>query len=413
MIANALRGVPVPGSQVLTASRVPLYAYAIAATYAAFLVSVFTAGTWIVDAKGVPVYTDFTSQWIGAVQAAHGRAESLYEPNKFVAAQASLAGQSDFFYPNWPYPPTYLLVLVPFTVFPYLFAFVGWETATLVGCIGVIYGIVRRPAAIPLVLAWPYSAWNLLAGQNGFLTASLLGAGLFLLKRKPVLAGVFIGGLTYKPQFGLLLPVALLATGLWPAVASAATTTVLLAAASAVAFGAGVWISFPRQLLSQTGLNLFADADSAWGYLQTVYGLVRSLHGGAAVAWLAQGLATLAAAVLVWSVWRSAAAFSLKAAILSAATIIATPCAFAYDMATIVVPAAFLVRDQLQRGFLKGEQLVITGLFLGLVALLVFLRDPPQGIVFGSLPIAPLILITVLTLALRRLRYRESEVVLQ
>jgi len=31
------------------------------------------------------------------------------------------------------------------------------------------------------VLAWPFTAWNFLAGQNGFLTASLLGAALVLL----------------------------------------------------------------------------------------------------------------------------------------------------------------------------------------------------------------------------------------
>ena len=48
-------------------------------------------------------------------------------------------------------------------------------------------------------------------GQNGFLTAALLGGALHWLDRRPWLAGVLIGCLAYKPQFGVLIPVALLA----------------------------------------------------------------------------------------------------------------------------------------------------------------------------------------------------------
>jgi hypothetical protein len=36
-------------------------------------------------------------------------------------------------------------------------------------------------------------------GQNGFLTAALLGGALHLLDRRPWLAGLLIGGLAYKP----------------------------------------------------------------------------------------------------------------------------------------------------------------------------------------------------------------------
>ncbi len=70
---------------------------------------------------------------------------------------------------------------------------------------------MRRREAIALVLASPLTAWNFIAGQSGFLTAAFLGGALLFLERRPVVAGVFIGGLTYKPQFGILLPVALIA----------------------------------------------------------------------------------------------------------------------------------------------------------------------------------------------------------
>jgi hypothetical protein len=213
-----------PTLRFLTASRLHLYGYAVAAVYAVFLFSVYNAGTWILDTKGMPIYTDFACAWIAALEAMHGQAASLYDPAKFVEMQAALVGTSNEIYPNWPYPPTFLLILAPFAVLPYLYAFIAWDTITLLGCVTVVHAITRRPAAIALALACPFTAWNFLAAHNGFLTASLLGASLLSLERQPVLAGVFVGCLTCKPQFGVLFPIALVAARQWRTIASAGIT---------------------------------------------------------------------------------------------------------------------------------------------------------------------------------------------
>src|SRR5262249_47044662 len=152
------------------------------------------------------------------------------------------------FYAIWPYPPTFLFILAPFALLPYLTAFLTWDLVTLTGCVAVVCLIVKRRPAIALVLASPFTAWNFFAGQNGFLTALLLGASLLFLERRPVVAGVFIGWLTYKPQFGILLPVALVAANQWRAAASAAATFAFFGVASTAIFGAGVWGGFARSL---------------------------------------------------------------------------------------------------------------------------------------------------------------------
>jgi len=386
----------------LTASRLRLYGCAVAAIYACFFVSVYRAGSWIVGSVGAPVYTDFACGWIAAVQALNGQAASLYDPASFTAVQAAFVGPREDLYPNWPYPPTFLLIMAPFAALPYFYAFVAWDVMTLLGCLIVVYAIIRRPAAIAVVLASPFTAWNFLAAQNGFLTASLVGASLLALERRPALAGVLIGCLTYKPQFGVLFPVALVAAKQWRAIASAAITTALLAGASLAMFGAGAWGAFPRELLAQTDLNLLAGPDGNWGYLQSVYGLARTFLGGARLASLAQGLTTLAAAIVVWVVWRSRTRFSLKAAILSAAALIATPYAFAYDMAALMIPAAFLARDQINRGWLAGEPAVAVGLFGAALALLVILGDAPGRVTFGSTPTGVFAALVLSGLILRR-----------
>jgi len=369
---------------ILDGRRLQVYGYAVAAVYALFLVSVYRAGTWIISSGGLPIYTDFACAWTATVQALHGDAASLYDPAEFVKVQAALVGSRDYFYPNWPYPPTFLLILAPFTVLPYLFSFVTWDLITLLGLIVVVYLIVRRPPAIALVLASP-----------------------LVLERQPVLSGVFIGCLTYKPQFGILLPIALAASRQWRAFGSAAATAAMLAAASMASFGAGVWAAFPRQLVAQSNINFFAGSDSDWGYLQSVYGLIRTLHGGAALACLAQGATALALAILIWIVWRSSIRYSLKAATLSAAALVATPYAFAYDMAALAIPVAFLIRDQMRAGLLRGEKPILVGLFGVSLAALITFGDRPGGITFGSTPIGALVTIALLGLILKRVLLRQ------
>jgi hypothetical protein len=378
---------------IFSARRLQAYGCVLATVYTVLLFGLFKAGAWIVDSRGVPVYSDFIDPWLAGVQALHANTALLYNPDEFLKLQETLVGPKDYFYPNWPYPPTFFFVLIPFAMLPYVYAFVAWDLITLIGCIAVVHRIVRERAAIALALASPFTAWTLFAGQNGFLWAALLGASLLLLERRPMLAGALIGCLTWKPQFGILLPLALAAAKEWRAFASAGMTAVFLAGASIAAFGIAAWEAFPRELASQAGEIFDRAGRENWGYIQTVYGLVRTLHGGAALAWTAQGVTTAGGATIVWLVWRSTARYSLKAATLSAATLIATPYAYATDLAAIVIPAAFLAADQLQCGLWRGEQTLMLALF---GASLVILATA------GSTPLGPVIMFGLLAVILRR-----------
>jgi arabinofuranan 3-O-arabinosyltransferase len=393
---------------IFAAWRLRAYSLGIAVVYAVVFIHVYRGGGWIVTSEGAPIYTDFITGWVAGVQALRGNVAALYDPGEFLKIQTALLGSQPFFYPNWPYPPTFSLIMAPFSVLPYFWSFVTWTFLTLLGCLVVVYLIVRRSPAIALVLASPFTLWNILPGQNGFLLASLLGASLFFLESQPVVAGIFIGCLTYKPQFGILLPVALVAAKQWRAVASAVATAALLAGVSVAAFGASAWEAFPRGLLQQFGVVLKAeglpDAAANWGYLQSVYGLIRYLHGGATLAWVGQAFVALSAATIVWLVWRSPTRYALKAATLSAAALLASPYAFAYDMAAVAIPFAFLAKDQMRCGMLRGEQTILLGLFSAVLTLLVVFRDPPDGIPFGSLPgLGPAVLIVLLSIILRRI----------
>jgi arabinofuranan 3-O-arabinosyltransferase len=384
---------PPPLLGIFASWRLQAYGYTLAAFYVACLVYVYWLGAWLVNAGGVPLYHDFTNIWVAATEALHGKAAAVYDQAAQMKAQEALVGAGQAVFSTWPYPPIYLLFLAPLGALFYVPAFITWQLATLLGCVAAVYFIVHRREAIALVLASPFTVCNVLTGQSGFVTTALLGGSLLFLERRPVLAGVFIGCLTYKPQFGILLPLALAAANQWRAFVSAAVTALILTGASIAAFGTGPWIAFPEELAAQANGTVFGNATNQWGYFQTVYGLIRYLDGSPTLAWLAQGLATFGTAVIVWFVWRSSVRYALKAATLSAGALIATPYAFGYDLAAIVIPFAFLANDQIDRGLLKGEQTIMLGLFAGSFSVL------PAA---GRSPIGALITLTLFYLILRR-----------
>jgi alpha-1,2-mannosyltransferase len=101
-----------------------------------------------------------------------------------------------------------------------------------------------NPLWLVLALAFPAVFINLGHGHNGFLTAALIGAALVTLDRRPLLAGVLLGLIAYKPQFGILFPLVLAATARWRTFAAAAATVAALALITTLAFGISVWDAF-------------------------------------------------------------------------------------------------------------------------------------------------------------------------
>jgi hypothetical protein len=94
---------------------------------------------------------------------------------------------------------------------------------------------------------------------------------------------------------------------------------------------------------------------------------------------------------------------------LSAGALVATPYAFAYDMAALAIPVAFLAKDQIECGLLKGEPITMIALFGGTLAALVVLGDAADHITFGSVPLGPFVVITLLAMILRRACYWSSQ----
>jgi hypothetical protein len=258
--------------------------------------------------------------------------------------------------------------------FPYAVAFIGWGAASLVPYLAVMRAIVGRPFGLLLAMAFPVVLTNTLVGQNGFLTASLIGGALYLMPARPILSGICLGLLSYKPQYGLLFPLVLIAASQWTVFVTATIVAVAMALASWLAFGTESWQAFFHwmPMFSQAFLT---EGRAPWWKLQSLFALVRYFGGTEQLAWTFQWIMTGSVAVGLVLMWRSRVSYPLKAAALAAGTLLTTPYLFMYDMMVLAVPVAFLVRMGLATGFRRYEVAALTCAFL-LIASFSFLGLP-------------------------------------
>lgn len=329
---------------------------------------------WIYDPNGLGIPTDFVNVWAAGRLVLDGHPAQAYDWDIQKQVELALLGQDFIGYFAWHYPPPFLFVASMLAQFPYSVAFIGWVSASFLPYLAMMRAIVGRPFGLMLAAAFPMVFNNTLVGQNGFLTAALIGGTLYLLPVRPVLAGVCLGLLSYKPQYGLLFPIVLIAASQWTVFFTAGLVAVAMAFASWLAFGTESWQAFLHwmPMFSQAFLT---EGKATWWKLQSIFSLVRYLGGSEYLAWIFQWVLTASVAVVLTLMWRSRVSYPLKAAALAAGTLLTTPYLFMYDMMVLAVPVAFLVRLGLRTGFRRYE-LPALGCALALVVSFVFLGQP-------------------------------------
>jgi arabinofuranan 3-O-arabinosyltransferase len=345
---------------------------------AVFFPTAFFAHWWIFDEKGLGIPTDFVNVWSAGKLVLDGHPALAYDWDIQKQVQVAVLGQSYQGNFAWHYPPPFLFVASLLAHFPYTVAFIGWAAVSLVPYLAVMRGIVGRPFGLLLALAFPVVLTNMLVGQNGFLTASLIGGTLYLMPARPVLSGICLGLLSYKPQYGLLFPLVLIAASQWTVFFTAGAVAVAMALASWLAFGTESWQAFFHwmPMFSQAFLT---EGRAPWGKMQSIFAVVRYFGGTEPLGWLFQWIMSATVAVVLTLVWRSRISYPLKAAALATGTLLITPYLFLYDLMVLAIAMAFLVRIGLSKGFERHE-LPALGLA---VALLMFypLVGAPTGFV--------------------------------
>ena len=337
----------------LTPARMRGYSLILLASSALAIIVWIALSDGLVDRNGKPIGTDFSNVYAAGTLGWAGKAADAYVPALQHAAEKAVFGDATPFF-GWHYPPFFFVVAFAVAALPYAWGLLAWMVAGLAAYLATIRAILPRDGIWLIALAFPAVFVNIGHGQNGFLTTALLGCALQVMDRRPWLAGVLIGLLAYKPQFGVLIPLALLASGRWPTIIAAAATVIAIAIVTTLCLGTGIWQAF----LGSTAFTQHVVLElggTGWEKIQSIFSAVSAWGASVPVAYTAQATLGVALAVSIVWLWRSDAAFDLKASALATASLLATPYVLDYDLVVLALSIAFFVRHGLARGFRDWE----------------------------------------------------------
>ena len=298
------------------------------------------AVTWLIDllqqtreglsnGLGRPFGDDFVNYWSGAFLAFHGRVAEVYDFAAFHAFEQSVTAQSIQYY-HYSYPPVLPLLTLPLAVIPYVPALFVWLGATWYAFYRAL-NLTGHAGALLLSLAVPALFISAVGGQNGAMTAALLGGGLMLVDRRPIIAGILFGMMIYKPHLALMLPFALLAGRRWLVALVTGATAVLLVVASVAVYGVDAWLHY-RHNIDLLRTVILEDGTGVSHRMVSVFVFARHFGVGAAMSYGWQAVGALVAAVFIARSWWRDDPAHIRNAVLIIGTCLATPYLQDYDL---------------------------------------------------------------------------------
>lgn len=295
---------------------------------------------------------DFLGFWVASSLTLAGEPATVYQTSQFYAALAKVAGHQ--YTAPWFYPPTCLLLIAPLALLPYYVSLASWLTLTFSGYLLVVRCIAPHPTAIWLALAFPGALMNLNYGQNGLFSTALFGGGLLLLESSPILAGMLFGLLSYKPNYFVLIPVALLAGRYWRALGSTLISAILLALASGLILGWDTWGAFWH--IRHIPLQAMGKGIAALQAMPTMFAVTRALGGSIFAAYALQGVVMAAAISAVVWVWLRRTPMAIRISVLTLGSLLFTPFGYEYEFARLAIPLAWIGWEGYREGWQLGEK---------------------------------------------------------
>ena len=314
------------------------------AVAAAYLLTISWSEPIPRDATSLVVGRDYMNFWMYGRAAATANPGRFYDPVLYNQELRTLLG-ANYFGHNWSYPPNIMLIAAPFGRLPYLAGLFIWTALGLATFLLVAQRTLTDTRVLIALVFSPAAVLCVISGQSSLLTAAIFIASFSCLDTRPLIAGILIGCLSLKPQIGLLFPVLLMASSRWRTFAAAATTTIAIAAATAILFGPQVWIDFVQKGLPIQNQLMVDDRLILAPFMPTSFMNLREAGAGYALAMTVQaGIALLAILPVFWAYrFRRNVDPQLLAALFLACSVAAVPYLLSYDLLPLTCAAVFLL----------------------------------------------------------------------
>jgi alpha-1,2-mannosyltransferase len=296
------------------------------------------SGSGYADPLGKPIGSDFSGFWATSLMVLSGEAAQVYDDNKIFAVEKSITGM-DYKNPI-PYPPIWFLIVAPLALLAYIPSLILWLTLTFLTFSYVTYRCAPHTLTIWLTFSFPGTFQNVIHGQNGFLTTSILGLAMLMIDKYPLMAGLVLGLLSFKPHLVMIIPLFLFAGRSWRTLLGLSISVSLLSLTSVILFGLDPWFSFFEKIPFMLYLlkNEFLQMHQV---VSTVGALLLMGLPYKAAIWIHLLLSVIAIG-LTFLAWYKDEQLYIKHSLLVLTILLVTPYAHSYDLTLLALPICWL-----------------------------------------------------------------------
>lgn len=290
----------------------------------------------------MPKGADFVAFWTAGALLADGEPQAVYSP------RGIQDGQREFYPGRWRYrglyPPPIYQVMQAASPLGYLrgaqvylllgAALIGLGAWLLVVALGL--GPPARGLAVLAAATGPFAVMALLTGQNAGIWLTLLGGGILLMRRgRGLAAGLVLGLLCAKPQFGAVVAAWLVLTGQGRALLGFVLGGAALVAVSVAWGGTEPWIAW-LDFATGDHLTTFAPLPYRSISLPALVTLpLRGWPGAVPLSRALSGLGLVSALVLARGAFQlvpADARWPLRAGLVLSALLLSLPHMMEYDL---------------------------------------------------------------------------------
>ena len=316
-----------------------------------------------VDWRGRPLGTDFISFWSASDMVWQGRAADVYVLKHHAAEQLTLFPHiKQYGYTAFLYPPTFLLLCLPLALVPYFWSLFIWLSLTGYACWRGVKKFLPDKTPWVVIAGFPAGFGTILHGQNAFLSCALFAQGVYFFNKNPVLSGIFLGLLCFKPHLVLCVPVVMVVARQWRALWAFMATVCLFALVSWGVFGAATWEGFIQNIPFAT--DVLEKDYVGYAKMVSIFAAVRLLHGSVLLSWICQiSVNILVLSVLIHIAMRRRASLETGMMLIVSALIV-TPFLLDYDLMILAPVLAWSVSQAQKQGFMSYERLIVSCAFL-------------------------------------------------
>jgi len=284
-----------------------------------------------------------------------GDADLAYQFEKFRDMQRAASGGSDDFMP-WTYPPQFDLLLAPLALMSTGPAYFLFMAATLSFYLIVLRSIAASHLVLALIILLPAMATTIACGQNGFLTAGLIGLVCLCFEERPVVAGLALGLMIIKPHLAITFAAYAILSRRWVVVVTAGAVVLASSVLCTLVFGPQIWAAL---LQSVHDSAIFLERGYYPLYrMISFYAALRTVRVPASAAFLGQTVvAACCLAIIAFACYRRfAVRWCLGLCAILAVSI--SPYAYDYDFTIFGIGLALLLAE-LKRGAGESERAFI------------------------------------------------------